>query len=155
MRRGLSARLLLIVAGFIAHTTPSVSVRSSAKKAATYGDHVKSISRVGAPWCCMSASHWKSSSGSGGWARNWCALRLKTRRMRLSWSTQALGSTPKFFRKRESELYSGQRSSRSPRNAQLEYGACTTSLRNASQDVSRKTREDPWFPLRVGIYYIS
>ena len=53
----LDERLLSMRAGFIAHTTPSVSVRSSAKKAATYGDQVKSISRVGAPWCCISASH--------------------------------------------------------------------------------------------------
>ena len=49
MRTGLEARLLSMQDGFIAHTTPSVRVRSSAKNAATYGDQVKSMSRVGAP----------------------------------------------------------------------------------------------------------
>ena len=92
MRAGCGARLLSMRAGFIAHTTPSPSVRSSAKNAATYGDHVKSISRVGAPWCCISASHWKSSSTSGGLSRNWCALRLKIRKMRASCSGQAFGA---------------------------------------------------------------
>ena len=91
-------RLLSTRAGFIAHTTPSPTVRSSAKNAATYGDQVKSINRVGAPWCCISASHWKSSSRSGGCCRNWWALRLKTRRIRASCSAQAFGATLKFCR---------------------------------------------------------
>ena len=49
MRVGLGARPLSMRAGFIAQTTPSPRVRSSAKNAATYGDQVKSSSRVGAP----------------------------------------------------------------------------------------------------------
>jgi hypothetical protein len=104
MRSGFFDRLLSMRAGFMAQTTPSARVRSSAKNAATYGDHVKSISRVGAPWCCISAIHWKSSSASGGLSRNWWALRLKMRRMRPSCSGHASRATAKFCKYRESEL---------------------------------------------------
>ena len=63
----------MIFAPLIAHTAAFVVVSSSAKNAATYGDHVKSINRVGAPWCCISASHWNVSSSSGTCFRKWCA----------------------------------------------------------------------------------
>jgi hypothetical protein len=48
----------LHIAGMkIAQTAASCVARSSAKNAATNGDHVKSTKRVGAPWCCINASH--------------------------------------------------------------------------------------------------
>src|SRR5581483_4289141 len=111
----------LTSAGFKAQTAATRVAGSSAKNAATYGDDVKSSSRVGAPWCCISANHSKSSSAAGGCARNWWALRLKTRKIRCSCCGQARGSIRKSRKYRERALSRGHSALQWPRKAQFVY----------------------------------